>query len=150
MDKKIKSIIEILIYILLLIAISAGTPKALSYVMGTDYPIASITSGSMWPVLKKGDLVFIKNTNKSELKIGDIVVYRNSLAESGQASSFTIHRITELNDETLKTKGDANTISDLPIKYDQIVGKTVNWKNKPVKIPYLGRLTIWASKLKNK
>ncbi len=141
MNKKVKSIIGILIYIVIVAVIAIGTPKALSYFLGTEYPIASITSGSMWPALKKGDMVFIEKTDKSELKIGDIIVYKNN-------KGFTIHRIVELNEDTLKTKGDANDISDLPIKYDEIVGRTVNWKNKPIKIPQIGNITIWAASLK--
>jgi len=139
MRKAIKSIAENLIYILLLIAISAGTPKALSYMMGTDYPVASITSGSMWPVLKKGDLVLIGHVEKEDIKIGDIIVFKN---ENG----FTIHRVVEIYENQIKTKGDANNISDIAIEYKDVVGKTFNYKDKPVKIPYLGNLTIWAAK----
>ncbi|MFZ2969940.1 MAG: signal peptidase I [Minisyncoccia bacterium] len=138
MSKILKTVLENLIYILLLIAISAGTPKALSYVMGTSYPIASITSGSMWPVLKKGDLVLIKYVKNEDIKIGDIVVFKN---ENG----FTIHRVTEITGNKIRTKGDANNISDLAIEYKDIVGRTLIYNEKPVKIPYLGNLTIWAS-----
>lgn len=145
---KIKSIIEILAYIIIVAVLVVGTPKALVYALGTEYPIASITSGSMWPELKKGDLVFIKYADKNDLAIGDIVVYKNLSAGSRQASGFTIHRIIELNEETLKTKGDANNVADAPVEYDKIIGKTVNWKEKPVRIPWLGKITIWASGLK--
>ena len=148
MNKKIKPIIEILVYIVVVAILAIGTPKALSYALGTDHPVASITSGSMWPALKNGDLVFIKYADKNSLAVGDIVVYRNLSTSSGQ-TGFTIHRITELNHDTLKTKGDANSISDLPIGYDRIVGRTVNWKEKPFRIPHLGKLTIWSSGLRS-
>ena len=141
MNKKIKPIIEILAYIVIIAILVIGTPKALVYALGTEYPIASITSSSMWPELKKGDLVFIEYVDKNSLAIGDIVVYKN---EKG----FTIHRIVELNEDTLKTKGDANNITDAPVEYNKIVGRTVNWKEKPVRIPQLGKLTIWASGLR--
>ncbi|MDF1497767.1 MAG: signal peptidase I [Patescibacteria group bacterium] len=138
MNKKKKSIIEFIIYLVFVGAVAIGTPKALVYALGTDYPIASITSGSMWPELKKNDLVLIKYAEKKSLAKGDIVVFKN---ERG----FTIHRIVELNEDTITTKGDANNVSDSPVEYEKIIGKTVNWNNKPVRIPYLGRLTIWAS-----
>lgn len=147
-NKKIKPIIEILVYIIIVAVLAVGTPKALSYVLGTNHPVASITSGSMWPALKKGDLVLIKYADKNSLTVGDIIVYKNPSTSSGQVG-FTIHRITELNKDTLKTKGDANNVSDLPIGYDKIVGKTVDWKEKPVRIPKLGKLTIWASELRD-
>ena len=147
MNKKTKSIIETILYIAFIAVLVVGTPKALVYALGTEYPIASITSGSMWPELKKGDLVFIEYVDKNSLAIRDIVVYKNPSTSSEQ-TGFTIHRIVELNEDTLKTKGDANNISDIPIGYDKIVGRTVNWKEKPIRIPQLGKLTIWASELK--
>jgi len=147
-NKKIKSIIEILVYIIVIAVLAIGTPKALVYILGTEYPIASITSGSMWPELKKGDLVFIEYVDKADLKVGDIIVYKNLLTGSRQVSGFTIHRIVELNEDTLKTKGDANNVSDLPVKYDEVIGRTVNWKEKPLRIPQIGKLTIWASGLR--
>ncbi|MCK4592773.1 signal peptidase I [Candidatus Parcubacteria bacterium] len=148
MNKKTKSIIEILIYIIVVVGIVVGTPKALTYALGTEYPIASITSGSMWPELKKGDLIFIEYADKDSLAVGDIVVFKNLSTGSRQVSGFTIHRIIELNEDTLKTKGDANNVADAPIKYNEIVGRTLNWNDNPVRIPQLGKLTIWASGLK--
>ncbi|MCK4592225.1 signal peptidase I [Candidatus Parcubacteria bacterium] len=141
MNKKTKSIVEILIYIIVVVGLVVGTPKALTYALGTEYPIASITSGSMWPELKQGDLIFIEYADKDSLAVGDIVVFKN---EKG----FTIHRIIELNEDTLKTKGDANNVADAPIKYNEIVGRTLNWNSNPVRIPHLGKLTIWASGLR--
>ncbi len=64
----------------------------------------------------------------------DIVVYRN---ERG----FTIHRIVKMNEDTFVTRGDANNIDDQPVKYEELIGKTVNLKNKPLRIPYLGNLS---------
>ena len=141
MNKKTKSVIEILIYIIIMAALAVGTPKALCYILNTEHPVASITSGSMWPALKKGDIILIKGVDKSELEIGDIIVYEN---ERG----FTIHRIVELNEKTLKTKGDANNIFDLPIEYEKIVGRTVDLFEKPFRIPKLGNVTIWAEGLR--
>ena len=147
MNKKTKSIIETVIYIIIIIALAIGTPKALCYILNTKYPVASITSGSMWPALKKGDIVFMKGIDKSELKVDDIIVYKNS-SNSKQIEGFTIHRIVKLNEKTLKTKGDANNVSDPLIRYEEVVGKTVNLFGKPLRIPKLGSLTIWASGLK--
>ncbi|MEA1937134.1 MAG: signal peptidase I [Patescibacteria group bacterium] len=146
MNKKTKSIVETLIYIIIMIVLAVGTPKALCYILKTEHPVASITSGSMWPALKKGDLVLIAGVDKSELEVGDIIVYENSI-KSKQVEAFTIHRIVELNEESLKTRGDANNISDKPIKYEKVVGKMVNVFGKPLRIPKLGKVTIWASGL---
>jgi signal peptidase I len=142
LNKIIKTVLEWVIYVVIFFAIVWGTPKVLVKVLHTDYPIASITSGSMWPELKVGDIVFIKgyDGNKSSLKIGDVVVYKNNAASS-TLPLFTIHRIIRLNDNTLITQGDANNITDLPIAYSQVVGRMITVKNQPLKIPYLGKLS---------
>lgn len=133
--KIIKGLLEWFIYIIIFIAIVYGTPKILVKTLHTIYPIASITSSSMWPVLKQGDIVFIKGVGaKTEVKIGDIVVYKN---ERG----FTIHRVIQMDENTLTTKGDANNVEDAPIAYSELIGKTVNLKGKLIRIPYLGKLS---------
>jgi signal peptidase I len=145
MDSKFKKIIKIIIewfvYAVVFIAIVWGTPRLLVTILHTDYPIASITSSSMWPELKEGDVVFIKGVSgKADVKVGDVVVYRN---ERG----FTIHRIIEMGDDTLTTQGDANNISDPPIKYEQLVGKMITYGNgQPIKIPWLGKLSGMVGK----
>ena len=127
--------LEWLLYIAFIALIIWGTPKVLAKVLDTPYPIASITSSSMWPVLKRGDLVFIKGVSgKAEINLGDIVVYEN---EKG----FTIHRIVKLNEDTFVTKGDANNVEDQPAKYDELMGKMVTFRGSPVRIPYLGQLS---------
>ena len=117
-----------------------GIPKAMSYTLNTPYPMASITSGSMWPALKTGDLVFIQGLkSKNDINIGDIIVYKNQIG-------FTIHRAIKLNEETVITKGDANNVSDMPVKYDEVIGKAVSYKNSPIRIPNLGGISILMNK----
>lgn len=140
MNQLLKNILGWLAYFLMLFILIYGIPKAMSAVLNTSYPMAAITSGSMWPALKTGDLVLIKGVkSKEDIKIDDIVVYRN---EKG----FTIHRVIKMNDETITTKGDANNISDLPVRYEEIVGKTVSFDSKPFRIPYLGRISFLLNK----
>ncbi len=140
-NKIIKSIIEWLIYAVIFVAIVWGTPKVLAKVLNTPYPIAAITSSSMWPALKQGDLVFIQGvTGKDQVKMGDIVVYRNPSTGSGQVG-FTIHRVVQLNNDNLITKGDANNIEDPAVTYQEIIGKTVVISGKTLRVPYLGNLS---------
>lgn len=142
MKKIIKDIIGWILYVAVLIGLIYGIPKALTFALKTTYPMASITSGSMWPVLKKGDLIFIKGVEgKDNIKVGDIIVYRNP-------KGFTIHRVIEMKEETLVTKGDANNVSDNPISYDEIIGKTFNINNKPFRVPLLGNVSILINKNK--
>lgn len=141
-NKIVKTILETVLYVIIVIVLMFGIPRAMSYALKTPYPMATITSESMWPALKKNDMVFITKVEKGDLMIGDIIVYKN---ERG----FTIHRITSIETETLTTKGDANNISDKPIGYDEIIGRTVNYGNSPFKIPYIGSITIWAAGLRS-
>lgn len=139
MDKKkfFKKLTGWIVYIAILAGLVFGIPKALSHYLDTQYPMASITSGSMWPVLKKGDLVFIKGVDdKKDIQKGDIVVYKN--VQYG----FAIHRVISISNDTVITKGDANNTQDAPINAGEIIGKTVNFKGKPLRIPYLGNISM--------
>lgn len=137
-------IVEWMIYLAILVALALGTPRVLAKVLDTSYPIAAITSSSMWPTLKQGDIVLIKGVHaKEEVKIGDIVIYKNDSSTMSLGQSFTIHRVVKLNDQTLVTKGDANNVEDPAITYDKLVGKAVDWNggDQPVRIPYLGTIS---------
>ena len=141
MKKFLKILKEIVIYVLIVVILIYAIPKILSYSLKVEHPMAAITSSSMWPALKQGDLVLIKGVDKEELGIGDVVVYSN---EKG----FTIHRIVKLNEKTLITKGDANNVNDNPIKYEQVVGRIVEFRDKPLRIPYVGLISVLISKYK--
>ncbi len=107
------------------------TPKILSKKLGTPYPLATITSGSMWPVLQTNDLILMKGISGSQAQVGQIIVYKN-------AGGFTIHRLIRRENGKLITKGDANDIEDKPVAESEVVGRAVYIKNKPLRIPYLG------------
>ena len=139
-NQTIKNIAGWILYFAALALLIYGIPKAMSYTLDTPYPMASITSGSMWPALKTGDLVFIQGIkSKNDVKMGDIIVYHNQ-------KGFTIHRIIKLNEGTVVTKGDANNINDTPITYEEIVGKALMYKNSPIRIPNLGNVSILMNK----
>ena len=76
-----------------------------------------VVSGSMEPNLKINDVIIVKKTN--DLNVDDIITYKD---KSGQ---YVTHRIVEINDNNIITKGDANNTNDNPITYDDVVGKLV-------------------------
>ncbi len=142
MKKIIKETIGWILYVAILIGLIYGIPRGLAYVLKTDYPMASITSGSMWPSLKKGDFIFIKGVkNKEEIGVGDIVVYRNP-------KGFTIHRVIKMNEDTFVTKGDANNVEDNPVSYDEIIGKPIAINDNPLRIPFLGMVSLFINRNK--
>lgn len=139
MRRLFKFLLNVGIYITIVAALLYGLPRFLSWYLETPYPIAAITSGSMWPALHTGDLIFIQGVAKEDLKVGDIVVWKNP-------NGFTIHRVVELNDNTLVTKGDANFKNDDPVAYSNVVGRTYQVFGANARLPYLGIITINASK----
>jgi len=142
MNKFWKNLIGWVLYIGLLIGLIFGIPKGLSYFLKTEHPMASITSGSMWPSLKRGDLILIKGVNsKEEIKLDDIIVFKNP-------KGLTIHRIIEINENTVVTKGDANNVKDAPVEYEEIIGKALTINNKPFRIPLLGMIGVYINKPK--
>lgn len=143
MKRLARALLSIIIYTLIVAAVMIGVPKVLTRQLGTSYPIAAITSGSMWPELKTGDVVLIKKIPREAMRGGDIVVWQNT-------KGFTIHRIVRLGDDTLVTKGDANFSEDAPVSYNDVIGRTVRWGEKPLRFPYLGYISVYAAKFRNK
>lgn len=73
-------------------------------------------TGSMEPVLKQGDLIFVRDAKA--VQKDDIIAWYN--AEGG----ITTHRITNVNaDGTFVTKGDSNNIQDrASVEKKQVIG----------------------------
>ena len=140
MKRAVKAIINFFIYVAIVAVVVLGLPKFLSWSLNTPYPMAAITSGSMWPALHEGDLIFIQGVKGSDLKTGDIIVYRNA-----NGNGFTIHRIAKLDPDTLVTKGDANFTEDEPVKYENIVGRMFQVLGQNMRLPYLGFVTMYAT-----
>ena len=131
--KFIRGILETALYVFVTAGLIWAVPKVLSWALGTKYPLAVVTSGSMWPSLKTGDLILVKGASGDVLGVSDIAVYEH---ENG----FAIHRVVKKNEKTFVAKGDANTKEDAPVSYDQLVGKAITVAGKPLRIPFVGSL----------
>lgn len=84
--------------------------------MPFGYGMSVVLSGSMESRLSVDDLVIIKATDRFE--VNDIVLYQDG-------DSLVIHRIIEIDGDTVTTKGDANNVADEPINKNQIKGVLV-------------------------
>lgn len=84
-----------------------------------------VLSGSMEPTLSVDDLVIVREAEHYE--VGDVVVY-----QSGQ--SLVIHRIVQIDETAVITKGDANNMEDSPVAVSEIKGRMVGV------IPGVGRV----------
>lgn len=84
--------------------------------MPFGYGMSVVLSGSMEDRLSVDDLVIIKATDS--YKVNDIVLFQDG-------NSLVIHRIIEIDGDTVTTKGDANNVADEPINKSQIKGVLV-------------------------
>ena len=78
------------------------------------YYIFQIATGSMEHELVAGDYIVVEKTDN--YKVGDIITYRED-------DYYITHRINQMDENKIITKGDANNSSDSPISKDKIVGK---------------------------
>ncbi len=100
------------------------------------YTSASITSGSMQPKLRPGDVVIAVGNGGAGIKAGTIVVY-----EDPARGDLVTHRIVGVNDDgSYTTRGDANGVNDaqaIPPENVRGVGKWV--------VPYVGLPRVWVA-----
>lgn len=96
--KKFIHILANIAYVLILLYILICVPMIFGYT-----PLV-VLSGSMEPELPVGSIVYYKSVSE-ELQPGDIVVFQTD-------DQFVSHRIVEINDSGIVTKGDANENND--------------------------------------
>ena len=100
------------------------------------YTSASITSGSMMPTLRIGDVVIAVDHGGAEIAPDTIVVY-----EDPRKHDLVTHRVVATNpDGSYITKGDVNGTPDpQPIPATDIVGKA-RWI-----VPFAGLPRVWVA-----
>lgn len=129
---RLVSIIPASIIIILEVYLTSGYFK---------YYSIAIASGSMYPAIKKGDVVITNQKyREEELKEGEVIAvdYR------GRIIVHRIEKISKTKDDELYlyTKGDNNNTPDnYVVTRDMIVG-IVNYK-----IPLIGYPTVWLSEV---
>lgn len=122
MKRVLKIVFVTILLIILLINISIIIqtklkPNLVPNIFG--YKPFIVLSGSMESKISVGDLVFVKKVNPNELKVGDIIAFRDS------EDIVTTHRIVDIetkdNGLCFVTKGDANNANDDGIVYSNMV-----------------------------
>ncbi|MCD6447927.1 MAG: signal peptidase I [Thermoplasmata archaeon] len=104
-----------------------------------------VTSGSMEPTLRVGDIVYVKSIEIDKIKIGDIITFYHE-------EHIITHRCVDIlhnNGTFFKTKGDANEENDTfltPTK--DVIGKipsfTLFGHTFYIKIPRIGYLSYFV------
>ncbi len=116
--KKIDFITIILVIIFIIASYCYAQLKIFNYdyINFCGYTIFQVITGSMEDTIKINDIVIVKLTD--DVKENDIITYRYK-------EDFVTHRVIEINEDEIITKGDANTSKDDPITQKDIVGKVV-------------------------
>ncbi len=122
--------------IFILAVIVTALPLTLPRLLG--YEIFHVETGSMYPELPVGSVIFVKSVAPEEIESGEIISFQN---EKGTIT----HRVVEnrVVEGKFITKGDANDTEDPePVPYAAVIGKVT------FHLPVLGRfLVIYSSTL---
>jgi len=111
-------VLAIVIINLYLFAQKIKNPNGVVSFMG--FKAFAVTSGSMEPELKIGDMIITYHKNKDELVKGDIIAF-------DQGENIITHRIVDIKEENgivkYITKGDNNNANDeILVDYSKIEG----------------------------
>jgi signal peptidase I len=132
-DKNTEGWFGVVIYLFLGFVIAYGVNAALGFVFQTTTPVVAVFSDSMDPTFYKGDMIIV--VGAKDIKVGDIVVF-----DSPDKKYPIIHRVNEVRDGGIISKGDNNPTTDEGrwgvIPFDKIYGKAV------LKMPMLGWVKI--------
>lgn len=80
------------------------------------YSMFEVISGSMSPTIMVNDLILVKNTKN--VNENDIITYYSD-------GDFITHRVINVFDDFVVTKGDANNSEDVNVEKNNIVGKVI-------------------------
>ncbi|MBE6968385.1 MAG: signal peptidase I [Ruminococcaceae bacterium] len=130
--KQIKTLLRILVlvFVSLVVGINLYTWNAKSLMgnalpMPMGYGAAIVLTGSMEPTIMEDDLILV--AKKPVYAVGDIVVYQSG-------NILVVHRIVDIADGLITTRGDANQADDAPVEASAIKGKVISI------IPWMGSL----------
>ena len=117
--KIIVNVLTIIIFGVLILIIFAKVNMVLTgkqYFDFFGYSIFKVTTGSMEPTIKENDIIIVKE--KSNYNINDIITYESD-------NAYITHRIVQIYNDQIVTKGDANNAIDTAINKNVIIGAVV-------------------------
>ncbi len=100
-----------------------------------------VLSGSMEPTYHTGSLLYVKEVDESDIKVGDAITFYID------DDTLVTHRVVSIDSDnsTYSTKGDANEVADNnAVSYENVLGKPI------FNIPQLGYLAQKLSSLSGK
>lgn len=96
-----------------------------------------VLSGSMEPTIPTASVVFV-DTTKRDVKIGDVITF--SLSTGANTGVYVTHRVNDIVDGLIQTKGDNNDNADGYIEPDAVTGTVMTH------IPYVGLILDFLQK----
>lgn len=130
-----RSVSSVLTLMLLMVILLSSTIDRIN-------PVRVVSSSSMEPTLRKGDIVFIVPCRIEVVEVGDIIAFYSKLQRD-----LVVHRVVEKrifnNKVFLITKGDNNLKTDQEygeeaVSEKNFVGRLMYVRNNIFKIPILG------------
>lgn len=115
-DSQFKYNLKVGIYLIGIIILFFSLPSILIFSFNTKTPFVAVRTGSMYPEIQKGDLVFVMGVKPSKIKNNSIIVY-NPNGFSNDEGFLIVHRVVDFwntsDDYFFITKGDNNTVNDV-------------------------------------
>ncbi len=97
----------------------------------------TVLTGSMEPGLPVGSLLVVRPVEKEDISVGDVITFYSS---GGQ--DVVTHRVLDVTEDHIITKGDANNVRDpSPVPFNRVKGKLV------FSIPLLGFISLLLEKV---
>lgn len=115
-----------------------GVIQTTGTALDTDRPVVTVTSCSMYPHYKVGDVVVVQGEKFEDIEEGDIIVFD---AESAEVNIPVIHRVVVKEEDRLETRGDntrGQNSFEKDISPDQVYGTAV------FKVPRIGLVKLLA------
>lgn len=124
--------------LLIVVVVTLGAYTGFTFIMATSSPLVVVTSESMVPSLRPGDLLVLQGRSAEQIQVGDIIVYE----DSWYTEAPIVHRVVDIDiiDEEYHfiTRGDANSGNDPGDRtIDEVVGVVVFC------IPFIGNVSIF-------
>lgn len=136
-----RELAEDVIVVALVLVVVWGTSIGLQFYLQTPAPLLAVESGSMEPVLFRGDLVVVRAVDPATLQVGDIVIYDASSNPWSTSDVPIVHRIIDIQNVSgelfFYTKGDNNPGPDPDYRTaNDIIAKVIG------NIPYFGFIVL--------
>lgn len=128
MRETIKKVWNIVSTVLIVIIVLCAVFLMGSRILG--FRVYNVISGSMEPTYSVGDLIYVKQVDTDDIKVGDPITF-----VLNEELVVATHRVVKIDAENqhFYTKGDANETADSsPVHFNNVIGVP------KFSIPYLG------------